>query len=100
MALINCPECQKQISDQAQSCPQCGYPLARKAQPDFEFPFQKPLNELAGKITLALYEFVRPPAGAASAEDQEDSPDNAQTPDNQAETHAADGEKNSPPDTA
>ena len=25
MALINCPECGKQVSDQAQSCPECGY---------------------------------------------------------------------------
>ena len=25
MALINCPECGKQVSDQAQNCPGCGY---------------------------------------------------------------------------
>lgn len=28
MALITCPECGKQISDKAASCPGCGYPLA------------------------------------------------------------------------
>lgn len=28
MALINCPECGKQISDKAASCPNCGYPIA------------------------------------------------------------------------
>lgn len=27
MALMNCPECGKEISDQAISCPHCGYPL-------------------------------------------------------------------------
>lgn len=27
MALINCPECRKEISDKVKSCPQCGYPL-------------------------------------------------------------------------
>ena len=27
MALINCPECQKEISDKVKVCPQCGYPL-------------------------------------------------------------------------
>jgi hypothetical protein len=27
MALIKCPECGKQVSDKAQSCPGCGYPL-------------------------------------------------------------------------
>lgn len=27
MALINCPECNKQISDRAEACPNCGYPI-------------------------------------------------------------------------
>ncbi len=27
MALIVCPECGKQVSDQAASCPSCGHPL-------------------------------------------------------------------------
>lgn len=27
MALIMCPECQKEISDQVSQCPHCGYPL-------------------------------------------------------------------------
>lgn len=27
MALINCPECSKKISDQSVSCPNCGYPV-------------------------------------------------------------------------
>ena len=27
MALINCPECGKEISDKAESCPNCGYRL-------------------------------------------------------------------------
>lgn len=30
MALINCPECNKEISDKAMSCPNCGYPLNNK----------------------------------------------------------------------
>lgn len=30
MALINCPECGKEISDTAQSCPHCGYPIVSK----------------------------------------------------------------------
>ena len=32
MALIKCPECQKEVSTSAASCPHCGYPL-QKAQP-------------------------------------------------------------------
>lgn len=27
MAMIPCPECQRQVSDQAPSCPGCGHPL-------------------------------------------------------------------------
>jgi hypothetical protein len=27
MALVNCPECNKQISDKANACPNCGYPI-------------------------------------------------------------------------
>lgn len=30
MALINCPECSREVSDQATACPQCGTPI--KAQ--------------------------------------------------------------------
>ena len=30
MALIKCPECNSQISDQAESCPKCGYELHKK----------------------------------------------------------------------
>lgn len=28
MALIQCPECQRQISDKAAGCPHCGYPIS------------------------------------------------------------------------
>lgn len=27
MALINCPECGKQISNNAENCPNCGHPV-------------------------------------------------------------------------
>jgi len=27
MALVNCPECDGQVSDQAAMCPHCGYPI-------------------------------------------------------------------------
>lgn len=30
MAMINCPECGKEISDKAESCPNCGFPLKSK----------------------------------------------------------------------
>ena len=28
MAIINCPDCNKEISNQAQNCPNCGYPIS------------------------------------------------------------------------
>ncbi|MCH4207352.1 MAG: zinc ribbon domain-containing protein [Solobacterium sp.] len=31
MAMIKCPECGASISDQAVSCPHCGYPLNQTA---------------------------------------------------------------------
>lgn len=35
MALINCSECTRQVSDKAATCPQCGAPLVpARAQPD------------------------------------------------------------------
>ena len=30
MALINCPECNNHISDQAKKCPVCGFPIKKK----------------------------------------------------------------------
>ena len=36
MALIRCPECNREISDQAAACPGCGYPLVRKATDEVE----------------------------------------------------------------
>ena len=32
MALINCPECTKEISDQCSACPHCGFPLQKYIQ--------------------------------------------------------------------
>lgn len=42
MALTNCPECGRQISDTAATCPQCGYDLSKR-QADF-VPVIKPLS--------------------------------------------------------
>lgn len=47
MALINCPECGKQISDRAPVCPQCGCPIsgaAPSAAPDRSAEIEKFLD--------------------------------------------------------
>jgi membrane protein YdbS with pleckstrin-like domain len=31
MALMNCPECGREVSDQAEACPRCAYPIAKKS---------------------------------------------------------------------
>lgn len=31
MAMIECPECEREVSDQATSCPHCGFPLSDDA---------------------------------------------------------------------
>lgn len=36
MALITCPECSKQISENAVSCPNCGYPIVKEASSTHE----------------------------------------------------------------
>ena len=36
MALVKCPECSKQISDQAENCPSCGYSI-KKENSESEF---------------------------------------------------------------
>jgi len=42
MALINCPECKKEISDRATSCPHCGCPIIDKQSiPVIPAPEQK-----------------------------------------------------------
>jgi hypothetical protein len=38
MALIRCPECQREVSDKASACPGCGYPLRAGAPPDGRWP--------------------------------------------------------------
>lgn len=37
MALIKCPECGKEISDRASSCPNCGCPISQTTQADSKY---------------------------------------------------------------
>lgn len=30
MAIINCPECNQEVSNQAEKCPKCAYPIKRQ----------------------------------------------------------------------
>lgn len=44
MALINCPECGKQVSDVASSCPNCGYPISKKTNNTISSVTKNPTN--------------------------------------------------------
>lgn len=59
MALINCPECGKEISDWAQKCPHCGYPLI----PDVEFYYEDTEKKKKGfwstvRLIISIISFV------------------------------------------
>ena len=44
MALINCSECGKQISDKASSCPSCGNPMAKSS---ITYPTNRPISTVS-----------------------------------------------------
>jgi len=59
MALINCPECGKQVSTSAKTCPACGFPVAEKvAQPAVaEQPGSVAANELIAEVRPSWWHF-------------------------------------------
>ena len=77
MSLIKCPECGNDISDQAASCPRCGYPI----QPDsgvnptpahvndLDALVQKTLLEEGKIAAIKLYRDRKPGIGLAEAKE-------------------------------
>lgn len=51
MALIKCPECGKEVSDKANACPNCGYPINESTDSDDG----KLLSEIIVNDSLTLY---------------------------------------------
>ena len=62
--IISCPECNNQVSDQADSCPHCGLkisnPMQSDASPATQRPERKPLwkTPLIGVFILIVASFV------------------------------------------
>lgn len=52
MALIDCPECKRSISDQAPACPQCGFPMKAGANP--RLLSEKNIGQVAGVAGIWL----------------------------------------------
>ena len=62
MALIDCPSCNKKISDKADSCPHCGFALAEASSEDILRKQQltkfKKLHSIQNQSMLAMLMFV------------------------------------------
>ena len=56
MALINCPECKKEISDQSANCPNCGYPMKSLQDETLKTENKKGFKEIWNK--LGTYERI------------------------------------------
>lgn len=57
MALITCPECGKQVSDQAASCPSCGCPVKKDIPFNVEMGYIKtPGNTADSAVNMGGYE--------------------------------------------
>lgn len=98
MALIKCPECGKEISDSAVSCPGCGHPMKQKA-PEVEVQDKNNLSERYRKmsekqkkekkkkgiskwIILAIIIILIIGAAAGGSDDNEKAASNTKTADN------------------
>ncbi len=57
MALINCPECNKEISDKVKACPHCGFPLVEEEK--IEAPMTPQQVEVTG-VKLATKSYKKP----------------------------------------
>lgn len=62
MAMVKCPECRKEISDKAESCPNCGYVLVkndlhrvRRTKIDYAAPDKKMGNILIWEGVLCIF---------------------------------------------
>lgn len=58
MALINCKECNKEISSKARSCPHCGAPIEIQLDANTEIPDKKAGLIILGVILLVIGLFL------------------------------------------
>jgi len=58
MALINCPECGKQVSTAAKACPSCGFPVTEKVgQPVETSAKAAPRDELLAEVRPSWWNY-------------------------------------------
>ena len=57
MALIECPECRKQVSTAARACPSCGFPVAEKIAPMDATPATPTESQLLAEVRPSWWGF-------------------------------------------
>jgi ribosomal protein L7/L12 len=75
MALIKCPECAHDVSDQAASCPRCGFPIqptngttpAPAGAPELDALVRRTLTEKGKIAAIKFYRDRKPGVGLAEA---------------------------------
>jgi ribosomal protein L7/L12 len=69
MSLIRCPECSTEVSNQAISCPKCGYPMQKQPKPGQEDPGRvlQVLREEGKIAAIKLYREIHEGIGLAEA---------------------------------
>ena len=80
MALIKCPECAHDVSDQAAACPQCGFPIQRTNgatpgpadAPGLDALVRRTLAEKGKIAAIKLYRNRKPGVGLAEAKNHVD----------------------------
>ena len=82
MALIDCPECGREISSSAASCPNCGYPL--RGLPSRRCPECGGVAEAAGYVSMrgdqtSMAPESQPPRGSETVTGRDDPPSDHNT---------------------
>ena len=54
MALINCPECGREVSDSATHCPNCGHPISKKIPSQVVYSSPKWSPGIAAVLSLVI----------------------------------------------
>lgn len=70
MALINCPECGSDVSDQAESCPSCGHPLESEQITNTNAPTTE--NKHPIQISYSIFEEKWPEIESLSRQEKTD----------------------------
>ncbi len=79
MAMIPCPECKKQISDNAESCPNCGYKLSQEKIDEIKNEGEKKQNfAKIGCFTIIIISAILYIIGSSTDSEKKSAPKSKQ----------------------